>query len=117
MQIFYQDSTKPISQRDLQLPGQCRGAALCVSASSEANPGPVGSPTGSAAGGSIGNCNGVSLQRSEFLACKRGCRVGAQRDGNSSAVVTVFGEMGGWQGYQEGWCLFPDAFMEFLTIV
>lgn len=24
--------------------------------------------------------------------------------------------MGGWQCYREGWCLFPDAFMEFLTI-
>lgn len=42
--------------------------------------------------------------------------MGAQHDGNSSAVVTVFGEMGGWQCYLEGWCLFPDAFMEFLTI-
>lgn len=41
----------------------------------------------------------------------------AQRDGNSFAVVLVLQEMAGWQCYQEGWCLFPDAFMEFLTIV
>lgn len=119
MQIFYQNSTDSLPQIDLHLTEQCCGAAPCsyVLAGSEGKWGPVQGSEGSAPWGLFLNCNGSCSQYSAFLAFKWGCCVGAQRDGNSSAVVTVLGEMRGWQCYQEGWCLFPDTFMEFLTIV
>lgn len=113
------ESTESLPQIGLHLTEQCYGAAPCsyMLAGSEGKWGAVQGPGGSAPQGLFLNCNGFCLQYSEFRAFKWGCCVGAQRDGNSSAVVTVLGEMGGWQCYQEGWCLFPDTFMEFLTIV
>lgn len=119
MQIFYQKSTESLPQIGLHLTEQCYGAVPCsyMLAGSKGKWGAVLGPEGSAPWGLFLNCNGFCLQYSEFRAFKWGCCVGAQRDGNSSAVVIVLGEMGGWQCYQEGWCLFPDTFMEFLTIV
>lgn len=106
IQIFCQFSDEPVPHVDLHLTDQQGGAVPCSSVL-------VGS------GGEVLllNYKRSSLQCREFLAFEWGCCVWAQRDGNSFAVVLVFWEMAGWRCYQEGWCLFPDAFMEFLTIV